>query len=177
VDFLACDFSDKAIEWVRKASGYDPARIKTAVVDLAREALPAAFEPPDLVTLVFVLSAIAPELHLTVLNKVFGWMKEGAVLYFKDFGRYDFSQLNLSRKKRRKLNDNFYLKHDGTSCYFFEKEELDGLFRAAGFEVLASGALNRYVENRKTSLQMYRVWIQLRCRKPRALERGEGGAK
>lgn len=45
-------------------------------------------------------------------------MKPGSVIYFRDYGRYDFSQLNFSRKKGRKLKDNFYVKHDGTRVYY-----------------------------------------------------------
>ena len=46
---------------------------------------------PDLATLIFCLSAIAPENHLLVLKKIFSFLKEGAVLYFRDYGRYDFA--------------------------------------------------------------------------------------
>ncbi len=54
-------------------------------------------------------------------------MKPGAVLYFRDYGRYDFGQLNLTRKKNKKLADNFYVKSDGVCVYFFSKEELAAL--------------------------------------------------
>ena len=61
-------------------------------------------------------------------------MKPGSYLYFRDYGRYDFGQLNLTKKGNRKLKDNFYAKNDGVCVYYFEQEELEGLFSKAGFQ-------------------------------------------
>jgi methyltransferase-like protein 6 len=46
-------------------------------------------------------------------------MKAGSFLFFRDYGRYDFGQLNLSSKGNRKLKDNFYRKNDGVCVYYF----------------------------------------------------------
>ena len=53
--------------------------------------------------------------------KVANSMKEGSFLFFRDYGRYDFGQLNLSSKGNRKLKDNFYRKNDGVCVYYFEE--------------------------------------------------------
>ncbi|KAL4481669.1 hypothetical protein ABPG74_007758 [Tetrahymena malaccensis] len=165
--FYVCDFSSKAIEWVKKAEPYDPERVVAEVADLVNDPIPATFNPPaDIVTLIFVLSAISPENHQKVISKIFDWMKPGSVIYFRDYGRYDFAQLNFSRKKGRKLKDHFYVKHDGTRVYYFPKEEISELFQNAGFEEIENNVHYRYLENRKTGLQMYRVWLQGRFRKP-----------
>jgi hypothetical protein len=55
----------------------------------------------DLVSLIFVLSAIVPEKHYQVAAKVAESMKPGSFLFFRDYGRYDFGQLNLSSKGNR----------------------------------------------------------------------------
>ena len=73
----------------------------------------------DLNTLIFVLSAIVPEKHLEVMEKISNWMKPGSFLYFRDYGRYDFGQLNLSSKGNRKIRENFYMKNDGVCVYYF----------------------------------------------------------
>lgn len=86
-------------------------------------------------------------------------MKPGSVIYFRDYGRYDFSQLNFSRKKGRKLKDNFYVKHDGTRVYYATEDEIRNYFLTAGFKERECKAHYRYLENRKTGLEMYRVWI------------------
>ena len=62
-----------------------------AVVDLVKDPFPIEFEQPDLITLIFVLSAISPENHELVFKKIFDFMKPGAVMYFRDYGRYDFA--------------------------------------------------------------------------------------
>ncbi len=79
-------------------------------------------------------------------------MKEDSVIYFRDYGLYDFAQLNFSRKKGRKLKENFYVKHDGTRVYYFSKEEISSLFKNAGFEEIENNVHYRYLENRKTGL-------------------------
>lgn len=103
-------------------------------MDLVNDEFPEEFEVSDLVTLIFCFSAISPENHQKVINKIYNWMKPGSIIYFRDYGKYDFAQINFSRKKGRKLKDNFYVKHDGTRCYYASEEEISQLFKNAGFE-------------------------------------------
>lgn len=69
--------------------------------------------------MIFVLSAIVPEKHQEVITKIAKWMKPGSCFFFRDYGRYDFGQVNMSNKGNRKLKDNFYVKHDGVCVYYF----------------------------------------------------------
>lgn len=87
---------------------------------MAKDEIPNP-QTSDLTSLIFVLSAIVPEKHFEVFKKVADWMKPGSFLYFRDYGRYDFGQLNLSNKGNRKLKDNFYMKLDGVCVYYFDK--------------------------------------------------------
>jgi SAM-dependent methyltransferase len=116
--------------------------------------------------MIFVLSAIAPEKHAEVMLKVGEAMKPGSFLFFRDYGRYDFGQLNLSSKGNRKLRDNFYRKNDGVCVYYFEEEELEGLCAKAGLKKIKINLHCKLLQNRKTGLKMYRVWIQGRFYKP-----------
>jgi len=84
------DFSKKAIDVVKLCEFYDPINIQVDVCDLVLDELPIEWEKPDLATLIFVLSAISPENHLNVAKKVFEWMKPGSVIFFRDYGKYDF---------------------------------------------------------------------------------------
>ena len=60
----ACDFSAKAVQLLKESADYDPTRITAFVADLTTDTLgrelPA--EGVDLCTMLFVLSAIDPEL-------------------------------------------------------------------------------------------------------------------
>ena len=78
--------------------------------------------------MIFVLSAVVPEQHSAVIKKIAQWMKPGSFFYFRDYGRYDFGQLNMSNKKNRKLAENFYVKHDGVCVYYFDQTELEKMF-------------------------------------------------
>ena len=120
----------------------------------------------DLNSVIFVLSAIAPEKHQEVMCKVGDSMKEGSFLFFRDYGRYDFGQLNLSSKGNRKLKDNFYRKNDGVCVYYFEEDELEQLCAKAGLVKIEIRLCCKMLQNRKTGLKMYRVWIQGRFYKP-----------
>ena len=94
-----------------------------------------------------------------VAQKIYEWMKPGSVLFFRDYGKYDFAQINLSKKKNRKLKDNFYVKNDGVRVYYFENAEVSHIFTSVGFKELDIKAHYRYIENRKTKVKMYRVWV------------------
>lgn len=133
----ACDYSAEAVGVVRSNPLYTAqpgvAKCVSTVWDLSSSTeLPAGLESGsvDIIVLIFVLSALHPrEWQQAVQNiKTLLKPKTGIVL-FRDYGRYDLPQLRF--KKRRMLQDNFYLRGDGTRVYFFEPEELiETIFQA-----------------------------------------------
>ncbi len=92
---------------------------------------------------------------------------------FRDYGRGDLAQVRF--KKGRYLEENFYIRGDGTRVYFFEKDELikiwtgketeDAAAGSTGFEVINLGVDRRLLVNRAKELKMYRCWMQGRFRK------------
>ena len=86
----------------------------------------------DFVSLIFVLSAINPIYYNECLKKVYDQMESDSYFYFRDYGKYDLAMLRFAKKKDAKLGDNFYLKSDGTRCYYFEETELKELLETAG---------------------------------------------
>lgn len=53
-----------------------------------------------------------------------------------------------------------YVRHDSTLTYFFTREELVGLFEAAGFRCLDAGYIEKDVVNRGQGVAMARRWLQ-----------------
>lgn len=77
-------------------------------------------------------------------------------------------------KKERLLDDNFYIRGDGTRVYFFEEsihphhsllttDELEEIFSEFAIEQLVVD--RRLLVNRQNLKKMYRVWFQGRFRK------------
>ena len=60
-------------------------------------------------------------------------MNKGAILYFRDYARYDLAQLRFAQRKKNKVGDNLYMRKDKTLSYFFKKEEIEKLFIECGF--------------------------------------------
>lgn len=101
-----------------------------------------------------------------VLRNAVSFLKPGGLLLFRDYGRYDMAQLRF--KQGHCLGDNFYVRGDGTQAYFFERSELDELFRSVGLEQVELTEDRRLQVNRGKQIKMYRVWLQAKYRKPRS---------
>ncbi|XP_043822182.1 tRNA N(3)-methylcytidine methyltransferase METTL6 isoform X2 [Dromiciops gliroides] len=115
----ACDFSPRAVEYVKKNPLYDSERCKVFHCDLTQDDLleyvPAA--SVDVVTLIFVLSAVHPDKMHLVLQNVYKVLKPGKCVLFRDYGLNDHAMLRF--KAGNKLGENFYVRQDGTRAYFF----------------------------------------------------------
>ncbi|KAI7809079.1 mRNA N(3)-methylcytidine methyltransferase METTL8 [Triplophysa rosa] len=161
-----CDFSSRAIQLVQEHPDYDPAVCHTFVRDICDTTSPFPFPPGslDIILVVFVLSAIHPARAQGVVNNLAGCLKQGGIVLFRDYGRYDLSQLRF--KKGQCLSDNFYTRQDGTCVYFFTKDEVHHLFSNAGLEELQNLEDRRLQVNRGKKVVMHRVWMQSKYRRP-----------
>ncbi|TRY97528.1 hypothetical protein DNTS_000331 [Danionella cerebrum] len=165
----ACDFSPRAVEFVKKNILYCPERCMAFQCDLTKDDLldNVPVETVDVVTLIFVLSAIHPDKMQTALEHLYKVLRPGGIVLFRDYGLYDHAMLRF--KSGNKLGENFYVRQDGTRSFFFSREYLAALFHKTGFESLVNEYVLRETVNKKEGLCVPRVFLQSKFRKPSLL--------
>ncbi|KAL1677109.1 S-adenosyl-L-methionine-dependent methyltransferase [Schizophyllum commune] len=174
LDLRAYDYSHHAVKVVQHSELYlNPplGSIHAQPWDLTSDNLPDDIEEGsvDLLTLIFVLSALHPDEWCKAMRNIQGMLKPGGLALFRDYGRYDLAQLRF--KSGRMLDENFYIRGDKTRVYFFELVHPNLLAPLPGcppqpmFDVEQLGVDRRLIVNRKRKLKMYRVWMQGKFRK------------
>ncbi|KAM6955244.1 tRNA N(3)-cytidine methyltransferase METTL8, mitochondrial isoform 1-T1 [Lycodopsis pacificus] len=160
-----CDFSPCAIQLVKDHPDYHDSVCHAFVQDICEEMASFPFPPRslDVILAVFVLSSIHPKRMQGIVNRLSTYLKHGGTFLFRDYGRYDFSQLRF--KRGRCLSEHFYTRGDGTCVYFFTKEEVHDLFSSAGLEEIQNLEDRRLQVNRGKKVAMHRVWMQSKYRK------------
>ncbi|CAG09945.1 unnamed protein product, partial [Tetraodon nigroviridis] len=151
---FCCDFSPCAIRLLKANPEYDECVCHAFVHDICEETACLPFPPQslDAILAVFVLSAIHPDRLQGVVNRLSSYLKHGGIFLFRDYGRYDFSQLRF--KKGQCLSENFYTRGDGTCVYFFTKGETHHLFTNAGLEEVQNLQDRRLQVNRGKKVAM-----------------------
>ncbi|KAL7392987.1 hypothetical protein ABVT39_004949 [Epinephelus coioides] len=118
----------------------------------------------DVVTLIFVLSAIHPDKMKLALQNISRVLKPGGIVLFRDYGLHDHAMLRF--KAGSKLGENFYVRQDGTRSYFFSKEFLAELCVDAGLQSVSNDYVLRETVNKKEGLCVPRVFLQSKFTKP-----------
>ncbi|XP_069762716.1 tRNA N(3)-methylcytidine methyltransferase METTL6 isoform X2 [Narcine bancroftii] len=161
----ACDFSPRAIEFVKQNYLHDTERCKAFQCDLTKDDLlenvPA--ESVDVAMLIFVLSAIHPEKMQLALENIYKILKPGGCILFRDYGLYDHAMLRF--KSGHKLGPNFYVRQDGTRSFYFSDEYVAQLLTSAGYEILVNEYIFRETINKKEGLCVPRVFLQCKFKK------------
>merc|ERR1712096_329599 len=105
----------------------------------------------DIILILFCMSAIQPERFSIVKNTVKRLLKDGGILLFRDYAKYDWTEVRFNEEKHKpaKLQENFYTRYDGTLTYFFTKED--------GFQPLENGYHFREITNRQLNKTMKRI--------------------
>jgi len=196
----ACDFSKKAVEVIRENEAYYTQNIQADVWDVAGDELPPGLSEGsvDVVLMIFVFSALSPSQWTQAVQNVYRVLKPGGEVLFRDYGRGDLAQVRF--KKGRYMEENFYVRGDGTRVYFFEKDELVNIWSRRGaaadystprvdengsspqssfddarFDVIDLGVDRRLLVNRAKQIKMYRCWMQGRFEKPNTLAANANG--
>ncbi|KAF4837891.1 tRNA(Thr) (cytosine(32)-N(3))-methyltransferase [Colletotrichum tropicale] len=171
----ACDYSKTAVEVMRSQEAYSQGIVQADVWDVTSDELPPGLEEGsvDIAILIFIFSALAPNQWDKALSNIYRLLKPGGQVCFRDYGRGDLAQVRF--KKGRYLDENFYVRGDGTRVYFFDKDELEQIWSGkkktegddpkAVFTVNDIGVDRRLLVNRLRKLKMYRCWMQGRFTK------------
>ncbi|OAL06608.1 S-adenosyl-L-methionine-dependent methyltransferase [Phaeosphaeriaceae sp. SRC1lsM3a] len=130
----ACDFSKKAVELIRGHELYNPDLIQADVWDVAATpdsengGLPPGLKENsvDVVLMIFIFSALNPRQWDQAVRNIWRVLKPGGQVLFRDYGRGDLAQVRF--KKGRYMEENFYVRGDGTRVYFFEQDELEEIW-------------------------------------------------
>ncbi|OAA64516.1 actin-binding protein [Niveomyces insectorum RCEF 264] len=131
----ACDFSKTAVDVMRADAAYDSRFMQADVWDVAAtgddQALPPGLGPAsvDVAILVFIFSALSPSQWRQAVANVARVVKPGGTVCFRDYGRGDLAQVRFRRG--RYLDENFYIRGDGTRVYFFDQDELVDIWTRA----------------------------------------------
>lgn len=162
----ACDFSQRAIEFVKQNPLYNDSLIHAFQCDITTETIFETINRNslDIISLIFVLSAIHPMKFKSVMKTLFNLLRPGGVLLFRDYGLYDMAQIRF--KAGNKIGDNFYMRQDGTRSYYFAEKELTDLVEAAGYEIITNSYVHRKTINVKENIDKPRIFIQGKFRKP-----------
>lgn len=128
----ACDFSRMAVELIRASPLYNApsskGRIEATVWDISSPELPEGLSENsvDVVLLIFIFSALNPHQWEAAVRNVYRVLKPGGEVCFRDYGRGDLAQVRF--KKGRWMEENFYVRGDGTRVYFFGQDELGDIW-------------------------------------------------
>ncbi|OAY85417.1 Methyltransferase-like protein 6, partial [Ananas comosus] len=93
----ACDFSPHAVELLKEQGTFKSDRMNAFVCDVTVDDLCNKIEPAsvDIVTMIFMLSAVPPVKMPLVLQNIINVLKPGGFLLFRDYAMGDFAQVDL----------------------------------------------------------------------------------
>ncbi|GFO14529.1 methyltransferase-like protein 6 [Plakobranchus ocellatus] len=158
--FFACDFSPRAVDFIKSHPSFDPTRCTVFQCDITRDIITENVpeESVDLATLIFVLSALHPDNMVAAVENVVKTLKPGGALLIRDYGLYDHAMLRFA--KGHKLGECFYVRQDGTRAYYFSLEKLRMLMEAAGLKAERVTYIQRATINKKEGINAPRIFVQ-----------------
>ncbi|KAF3450572.1 hypothetical protein FNV43_RR06661 [Rhamnella rubrinervis] len=152
----ACDFSPKQLILLRDD------RVNPFVADVTDDALCDHIDPSsvDVVTLIFMLSAVSPKKMPFILQNIKSVMKLNGYVLLRDYAVGDFAQVKLQNKNQM-IGVDFYVRGDGTCSFYFSEDFLSTLFLKAGFNTLNMNTYCRQIHNSYRKITMNGVSVKL----------------
>ncbi|KAL3511657.1 hypothetical protein ACH5RR_024374 [Cinchona calisaya] len=157
----ACDFSSQAVSLVKSHASFSDDRIDAFVCDVAKDDLCVKIKPSsvDVVTLIFLLSAVSPNNMPLVLQNLKGVLKPSGHILLRDYAFGDSSQVKLQSRDQI-ISENFCFHGDGTCSFYFSEDFLSSLFESAGFKIVDVNTYCRQMENHSKNITMCRRWVR-----------------
>ncbi|GJD08833.1 Methyltransferase-like protein 6 [Galdieria sulphuraria] len=159
--FYACDISEEAVRLLQDNPAFDCKRIHCFVSDVSKEPLKnhVPLEAQlDVAILFFSLSAMTPTQHKIVIENICSVLRPGGWILFRDFCKGDLAEKRFS--KENQLEDQWFVRQDGTFSYFFRIDQVQELFESQGMNTENLKTVERRIENRKLGKKMERRWLQ-----------------
>jgi SAM-dependent methyltransferase len=163
LNFIATDYSATALEIFQQNRRFDSSRILIQQWDVTLPCPVTALgeRQIDSVLLIFALSAVHPSDHLTAMRNLYKALPDGSVILFRDYGVNDLTMY------RHTIRHSEYLfeRSDGTLSFYFDLASLLTLAQAACFSVLEMKYATVINKNRKSGVEMRRVFVHAVFRK------------
>ncbi|KAK8629201.1 hypothetical protein V6N13_078053 [Hibiscus sabdariffa] len=105
----ACDISPHAVALVKSHAEFNENRVNAFVCDVTVDSLLEQIEPSsvDVITLIFMLSAVSPYRMPWILQNVKSVLKPDGYVLLRDYAFGDFAQVKLENKNQM-ISDDFY---------------------------------------------------------------------
>ncbi|KAJ4717851.1 Methyltransferase-like protein [Melia azedarach] len=157
----ACDISPCAIQLVKSHLEFREDRVNAFVCDAVRDDLSAKINPSsvDVVTLIFMLSAVSPKKMPLILQNIKAVLKPDGYVLVRDYAIGDFAQVKL-RDKNQMIGDDFFVRGDGTCSFYFSEDFLSSLFLESGFNTIDINIYFKQIQNHSRDIVMDRRWIR-----------------
>jgi hypothetical protein len=163
LNFIATDYSATALDIFRRNRRFDSSRIFIQQWDVTLPCPVTALgeRQIDAVLLVFALSAVHPSNHLTALRHLYHAIPIGSVILFRDYGVHDMTMYRHTIRH----SEHLFERSDGTLSFYFDLDSLLYLAQAASFSVLEMKYATVINRNRKSGVEMRRVFVHAVLRK------------
>lgn len=121
-------------------------------------------EEADFCTMIFFLSSFVRKDIEEILKKINKIIKKGGLILIRDYGLYDLAMIR-NEKKGNMIEENCFRKGDGIVVQYFSKEGLRELFVGMNYEEVQNDYCTVERENKKTGVNLSRVFINAKFRK------------
>ena len=156
IEFIATDYSRQALNILRKNLSFNVHRIpSTCLWNILH---PAPLELPTVVNsilCIFTMSAIHPNFHLMAIKNMISLLPLDGTILFRDYGIYDMTMFRHTKRYDQYL----FGRNDGTLSYYFDLDYTRNLFNNANMEVVELEYATVIVRNRRSNIDMKRVFI------------------